>query len=397
MREAEFSSWLRSGAAQLGGAANPPSPEVIRRRGDRRRRRARVASGLLAFVIGGGGGGVAYASLAQPGHHLPPAAGGAGSAPSGSVSGASPGPAGPEFVGVTTGGAVQLFSVATGMATTTLVSVSDAVGDAVAVSPGGTTVYFTVKRNCQDIIESVPVSGGVPSVVTAGALPAISPDGTKLAFAREPASALTTIQPGCKGSAGESGTPGARYQVVVRDLETGGEKAYPAPPSSAGLPFPISHLSWSPSGLRLLVSIGESQDNEGRDLHLLSLATAKYYLPAGDPPASGADVPVTGSPDAAASYYSEGVFLPDGDIFADRVCCAGVPVRQTSSLLQEIDATGNLVHQVAIGYPKVAHSSLDGHGDWVLYLSAHDLYAAEGKLPARLITGGLIAAVWLPS
>ena len=89
------------------------------------------------------------------------------------------------------------------------------------------------------------------------------------------------------------------------------------------------------------------------------------------------------------------VFLPDGDIFADRVCCAGVPVHSTSSLLWEIGAGGHLVHQVAIGYPDVAHGSLDGFGDWVLYLAAHDLYVAEGKQPARLITGGLIAAAWL--
>ncbi len=393
MREEEFSSWLRAGAAQLGGAANPPSPDVIRRRGDRRRRRARVVSGLLAFAIGGGGGGVAYASLAQPGDNLPPAASGTSSTPS--ASSASSGPAGPEFVGVTTGGAVQLFSVTTGMATTTLVSASDAVGDAVAVSPDGSTVYFTVKRNCQDVIESVPVSGGAPSVVTAGALPAISPDGTKLAFAREPASMLSAVKPGCAGLAGAQ--PGTQFRVVVRDLNTGSEKAYPAPPGSTALPYPVSHLSWSPSGTTLLVSMGQSQDNEGWDLHLLDIATAKYYLSATWPRTSGADVPVTGSPDAAASYYSEGVFLPDGAIFADRVCCAGVPVRQTSSLLQEIGTTGYLLHQVAIGYPDMVHSSLDGRGDWVLYLAAHDLYAAEGKHAARLITGGLIAATWLPS
>jgi hypothetical protein len=172
MREEEFSSWLRSGAAQLGGAANPPSPDVIRRRGDRRRRRVRVASGLLAFVIGGGGGGVAYASLAHPGHNAPPVAGGTGATPSTSVSSAVVAP-GPKFVGVTTGGAVQIFSVTTGMATATLASAGDAVGDEVSVSPGRSTVYFTVKRGCQDYIESVPISGGTPSVVTAGALPAV--------------------------------------------------------------------------------------------------------------------------------------------------------------------------------------------------------------------------------
>jgi Tol biopolymer transport system component len=315
---------------------------------------------------------------------------------------------GPEFVGVTTAGAVQLFSVTTGMATATLTSAGDAVGDAVAVAPHGSTVYFTVKRKCQDYIESVPVSGGTPSTVVAGALPAISPDGTKLAFAREPASALTAVQQGCQGSAAGAQNPGQDYQVVVRDLATGSEKAYPAPPGSTSQPYPISHLSWSPSGATLLISLGQGQDHEGwLDLHLLDLATAKNYLAPSWPTTSGADVPVTGSPDAAAagpgqsntavSYYSEGVFLPDGGIFADRVCCTGVPAHVTSSLLEEISTKGQLVHQVAIGYPNAAHSSLDGSGDWVIYLSAHNLYAAEGAQAARLITGGLIAAAWLSS
>lgn len=394
MREEEFSSWLRTGAAQFGGAANPPSPEVVRRRGDRRRRQVRIASGLLVFVVGGGGG-VAYASLAHPGSTPPPTASGTGASPSTSVSSAQGLVSGPEFVGVTTGGAVQLFSVTTGMATATLASAGDAVGDAVTVSPHGSTVYFTVKRNCQDYIESVPVSGGEPSTVATGALPAINPDGTKLAFAREPASALT---PGCQGSAADAQNPGKDYQVVVRDLSTGSEKVYPAPPGSTSQPYPISHLSWSPSGATMLISLGQGLDHEGwLDLHLLDVATAKNYLAPSWPSTSGADVPVTGPSNTAISYYSEGVFLPDGSIFADRVCCTSAPAHITSSLLEEINAKGQLIHQVAIGYPDMAHSSLDGSGDWVLYLSAHNLYAAEGKQSARLITAGLIAAAWLSS
>ena len=58
-------------------------------------------------------------------------------------------------------------------------------------------------------------------------------------------------------------------------------------------------------------------------------ATSRYYLP------SSSGVPLTGLPDPGRSYYREGVFLPDGDIFVNRVCCAGWPVRVTSSLLWE--------------------------------------------------------------
>jgi Tol biopolymer transport system component len=59
-------------------------------------------------------------------------------------------------------------------------------GQEIAVSPDGSTVYFSAVGGCTNQIESVPVSGGTPTVIASGVLPAISPDGSKLAYAQEP-------------------------------------------------------------------------------------------------------------------------------------------------------------------------------------------------------------------
>jgi len=399
MRENEFRARLRAGAAELGASVNPSEPELIRRRGDRRRHRTMITSGVLAFAVGAGGGGVAYASLAQPGQPASPASGHSATAgpPTASPASAPPSDSAPSIVGVTTGGAIQVFSSVTGLARTTLVQKTDAIGDAIAVSPSGATVYFAVKRGCADSIESVPVSGGTPAVVTSGVLPAVSPDGTRLAFVREPSGGgPSAVQYGCPGSGDATAKPSALYHVVVRDLATGQETVYPAPPDEiAGMPYAISHLSWAPSGQTLLVSVGPGQGNGGWGLSVLDTATSRYYVPPGWPAASAAAVPVTGSPDAARSYYREGVFTPDGGMFVNRMCCDGVPVRVTSSKLLKINSAGQQIRQVAIGFTDRDHSSLDAYGGWLLYLSAHDLFIA-GPGPARKITTGLIAAAWVP-
>jgi len=401
MRNDEFNSWLRSGASQLAASVHPPSPEAIRRRGDRRRHRTMVVSGVLAFAVGAGGGGVAYASLNQPGTGGPPAATGSTSSPSGTFSpyssaAASGSAAGatPDVVAVSTAGSVELLSTSTGLATKVLVPKVDAIGDEVAVSPDAKTVYYAVKSGCTDRIYSVPVTGGTPSAVTTGALPAVSPDGAELAFVREPYTAYPNEPIGCSG--GETGAhPGKAFSVVVRNLATGSEKIYPANPGISALPVPVSHLSWSPSGGRLLVSIASAQDNDGWDLHVLNTETDQYF--------SGASlftggIPVTKSAGKRSAYYPEGVFQPDGNIFVVRECCAGYPATPSAIVLQEITASGVPVHTVASGFLDRVHSSLDAVQGKVLYLSGNTLFATrDGGGGAKLITGGLIAASWLPA
>ena len=336
------------------------------------------AAVLLLAACGGGSAGATSPSTPAA---TATAAASAGTSPPAARRVFSPG-----LVAVTTGGALVLLNRSTGAVARTLVA-SGVVGDEVSVAPDGSMVYFVTHHGgCQDEIESMPVSGGSPAQLTAGQYPAVSPDGTKLAFASEP-----SLTAGCVPS---QSNLTAQYKVKVRTLGSGSQTVFPMSPAAqaSGLPAPISHLSWAHDSTQLAVSVSQVQDNEGWAVILVDTAAAAYYEGGtGDTP-----VPVTGSPQAQDSYYREGVFLPDGNLFVSRACCSGIPVTNTSRLMWEVDISGALVHQVAIGYATLEHTSLDvsASGKWLLYLAGNDLYVSHnGRTPVKLGTG-LVAAAW---
>jgi hypothetical protein len=293
----------------------------------------------------------------------------------------------PPVVAVTKAGALEVLNPATGTAETKLVA-AGVIGDEVSVSASD-TIYFAVRRGCTDEIESVPLAGGTPVAVTAGQLPALSPDGTRLAFASEP----DLDAPGrCLPSGGD---PVPLYQLAVRTLATGAQVTYPMMPagSDSGLPAPISHVSWAPDGQHLAVSVASVEDNEGWNLALVTTGVAKYYL-------SGAGVTYvlpTGSPTPKLSYLREGIYLPDGNLFVSRACCGGEPETDTSRLMWEVSLDGTLVHQVAIGFADLDHDSLDASPDgaWLLYLGGGNLFVSRGGAAPRQLTSGLIAAAFV--
>jgi hypothetical protein len=370
----DFTRRLRDGAADFAATVRPASPEAIRARGNRRRRRQALTAAVLAFAIGAGGAGTAYASLGRPGVAAPAT----GRTPSATPTG-TPGPGRPGIVAVTTKGALVVLDPLSGEARRILVR-GGVAGGAVAVSPDGRTVYFAARHGCLGEIESVPVTGGRSRMITPGVRPAVSPDGKKLAFVRQPGT----------GAAGACRNPPADDQVVVRDLAGGGETVLPSAAQPV-LRYPVSLLSWSPDSRRLLVSAGPAQDNEGWQLVGLDPATARYYL-AGSA-SGGSAVPLPG---LAGSYYREGVYMPDGNLFVNQVCCTGVPARVTSSLLLEVSPSGQFVRQVGIGFKDRDHTSLnaDPSGHWLLYLSGPDLFLSlAGAAPFKL-TSALTAAAW---
>lgn len=292
----------------------------------------------------------------------------------------------PAMAGVTARGALVLLNSSTGAPVRTLVP-NGVVGDEISVSADGQNIFFSRRHGCVDDVESVAVSGGKPTLLTTGSVPALSPDGNTLAFARQP-----TLTPRCMKAAGSDLS--AQYSLVTRTLSTGVERAYPMLPAgqSGGLPAPISHLSWAANGTELAVSIAAIQDNEGWQIVLVDTATAQNYLGgAGD-----TQVPVTG-PDRRRSYWREGVFLPGGNLFVSRACCAGEPVRNVSKLMWEITPAGVLKHRVAIGFPGLDHTSLavNQSGKWLLYLAGTGLYVSEKGARPRQVGSGLIAAAWL--
>jgi hypothetical protein len=290
----------------------------------------------------------------------------------------------PQIVAVTKHGALVTLDPATGAVTQTLVA-SGVEGDEVSVSASG-MVYFAVKRGCYGEIESVPVGGGTVADITAGSLPAVTPDGAKLAYADQP---LMTA-----ACANGSSDPSALSRIAVRAMSSGSTVTYPAVPPSqdTGLPYPVSHLSWAPDGAHLAVSIESAEDNEGWNLELMDTEQAQYYLSG----AGTASVPVTGSPTPQRSYLREGIYLPNGNLFVSRACCAGFPVDNTSRLMWEVSPNGTLVHQVAVGFASLDHVSLavSPDGNWLLYLAGKALYVSHGGNTPSELTSGFIAAAF---
>ncbi len=337
-----------------------------------------AALAALTVLAACGGGG--HTGAAQTSAPASPKASGTAKAHSVSQTTARP----PAMAGVTTRGALVVLSSVTGEPVRTLVP-NGVLGDEITVSPDHQLIYFSRRHGCIDDVYSVPVSGGKPILISTGSLPAISPDGSALAFARQP-----TLTPHCMSGNDMS----SQFSLVVHTLSSGVEHVYPMLPSgqTSSLPAPISHLSWSPDGARLAVSISAIEDNEGWQIVLLDTATAQDYMTgAGD-----TFVPVTGA-EAHRSYWREGVYMPDGNLFVSRACCAGEPVRNTSKLLWEVTPAGQFRHLVAIGYPALQHTSLavNRSGTWLLYVAGTDLYVSENGARPRELGGGLAAAAWI--
>jgi WD40-like Beta Propeller Repeat len=296
----------------------------------------------------------------------------------------------PVIVGVTTAGALVTLNPTTGVAEQTLVP-SGVVGEGLSVAPGG-MVFFTIKNGCGSTIEEIPAGGGSAVLIAPGSAPAVSPDGTKLAYASQP---QYGSPPDCQVSSPDLDE---WFQLKIRTLSSGATVTLAALPAGqgTGLPHPISHLSWSADNNHLAVSISPAEDNDGYQVNLVNTAEAHYFV-AGT---GVVTVPVVGSPDHLGTVLGEADYLPDGDLFVDRFCCEGTPGSSLSSLLWEVTTSGAFVHQVAIGDAAYGHSNLDSTSDgrWLLYVAhtvdAATLYVSQGGATPRALTTGIFAAAW---
>ncbi|MGH3301167.1 MAG: hypothetical protein ACRDOK_05645 [Streptosporangiaceae bacterium] len=331
-----------------------------------------AATVAVAMAACGGAKPTPGASAGQP----------SGASPAGSANPAAATP--PAMVGVTTAGALVTLNSSTGVVQQTLVP-SGVIGDEVSVAPSG-LVFFAVQNGCSATIEEVPAGGGSVAVIAPGSLPAVSPDGTKLAYASQP-----VLTAACSSAAA---AVLQNYKVEIRTLSSGATVSLPMVPvgQGSGLPYPIYHLSWAADNEHVAVSVTGVQDNEGYGVNLVDAANAGYYFYG----PGVTFVPVTGSPTPQQSYLREGVYLPNGDLFVSRACCGGDPVVNSSRLMWEVSTSGVLVRQVAIGFASLDHTSLDvsADGQWLLYLAGNDLYVSQGGATPKELTTGLIAAAW---
>jgi hypothetical protein len=268
------------------------------------------------------------------------------------------------------------------------------VGDALALTPGGRRVYYEKTTGCHSEIWTVSVSGGRPRRVASGARPALSADGTRLAYATGHYYGMDWDRdcPYLNEQKVRS-----TYAVVTRVLATGAERRYPMG-ADAGLPMPVGHLSWNSTGTRLAVSVESPQDNEGWDLRILNLSKDRYYVGSA---AAGRSVPAAGSGTTARPkdrvFFREGVFLPSGDLFVVHRCCSGMDPVTTSELLQRVNpANGAVRAQVAVGLLKEDHTSLDSDrsGRWLLYLSGTRVMVSKAGARPTALTRGYQAVAW---
>ena len=335
---------------------------------------AAVATLLLAACSGPSG-------PAAAAHPRPPASPGGGPPPTAGA----PGGTRQLVLGETLSSDLVLIDPHTGTRTATIAA-GVASGEEISVTADGSKIFYEQQGGCTGQIYSVPAAGGRPTLVTPGSLPAVSPDGSQLAYFREPRGSVQCAQ----------SYPPSQYLLVVRDLRSGAETTYPAAPqlTQTGLIFPIGHLSWSGDGRRLLVSLDAPEDNSGWALDVIDPLTARYYRTG----ASGESVPVTGDP-TGRTYYRQGVFMPDGELFVNRVCCSGLGpgAARTSTLMWEVTPAGAEIRQVAIGFTDRDHTSLDVDraGAQLLYLSGTDLYVSDGGQRPRLVTSGLLSAAFI--
>jgi hypothetical protein len=172
---------------------------------------AAVAALLLAACSG-------PASPTSAAHSQPPA-GARGGAPQ-PTSGA-PGGTRQVVLGETLTSDLVLIDARTGARMSTIAS-GVASGDEISVTADGSTIYYEQRGSCSGQIYSMPAAGGAATRVTAGTLPAVSPDGGQLAYFRDPAAS-----PQCAQNVAPS-----QYVLVVRDLRTGAEATYPPRRSS---------------------------------------------------------------------------------------------------------------------------------------------------------------------
>jgi hypothetical protein len=290
-------------------------------------------------------------------------------------------------VAATTRGGLVRLNPATGAVVQTLVPDGTGVnGDEISVSHSGTVYYAVGSGACDSTIYAIADGGGTPTPIISGTLPAISPDGTKLAYAVEPGMAQD-----CTG-AGTS-YPGTAFHVDIRTLSSGTTVSIPElPPTQAGLPAWVTHLSWAPDNGHVVVSTEGVQDNEGWALDILDISSAKTYLPG----PGVTTVPVTGASPDGQSFISEGVYLPDGNLFVVHRCCEGIAAKNDAPLLWEIQPSGSLIRQVAIGFANTAHNSLNASadGDWLLYLGGGELYVSQAGARPNQVASGLVAAAW---
>jgi hypothetical protein len=267
--------------------------------------------------------------------------------------GAAP-PAATPFAGITADGQVVLGDAATGAPTRVLVPTptdgSQVNAGGVALAPDAKDVYYTRTEQDEDgeyeySVMRVSTSGGTPERISRGTRPAISPDGTTLAYVR--------------GST----------QLVLRDIDTGHEQAF-----RGLLPgYRLQDLSFAVTDDRTyLLYTAAAGDEAPAELFKLDLLTVAAI-------ASLSDAARLGPPAPPAVEEGTGWYAPDvradGRISVVEQCCAlDANSYSSAASVASVDvATGDSEPVADLeGQATVLRAPYDHAGQTQLVLSVED-------------------------
>jgi len=297
-------------------------------------------------------------------------------------------PSQPDQLLIFRAGGIQVIDTTTGAVRQTVGSAASLEGPVrgpIAVDPRGRTAYMVVAVSVScpsSVLRSLDLRTGAQHPIAESArAPAVSPNGTRLAYLRLSA-------PSC--------TPSA---VVVRDLPSGAEQSWQIPdqtPISATAQL-LTTLSWAPDGRRLVI---------GRDVGVVQILDTSRpvgsdnprTLPRGDDPSSG-------NPER---QYLDPTMLPDGDIVAIQPFCwvprwCRAPTVPGSGIVTLDTATGNVTSTIVDPRSdpgvQLVELAVDPSGQRLAALAANGtngLYEViDSKL--RLLAQLINEAAWLPA
>ena len=230
-----------------------------------------------------------------------------------------------------------------------------------SVSADGATVWFHRSgHGCANAgtIYRVPVGGGEAEAVAEGEVPAISADGSQLAYADR------------RGADECAGT------LVVRDVETGGVTEWRQGGDDAN-PWAISAIAWAPDGRSLAIEMGSDASGIGiLDLTVDESLDDLSGLPVGGP---------NGAP----------AWSPDGqDLYATTWCCGDFSFDPASAQIVRVHLADGAVEEVARPGAYVEALDVDASGRWLLYVADGQLFALDADGTATPLGRGYTDAPW---
>jgi hypothetical protein len=209
-------------------------------------------------------------------------------------------------------------------------------------------------------IERVSLEGGSPVFVADGVEPAVSPDGTELAYIQESSGRCQALAP-CP-------PVDVNLPVIVRNLTTGSEHRLPASHSPG-----VSGLSWSDDDVHLAISDGNGFWVEDTSATAAATSEVSIFPPANSNP----------------SYWSDAVYRgSSGSIGAVAFCPETVSCDQTTEVLS-IDPTTQQATLLAHLNFGTRSLSFDSTGQTFAYIGL----APGTALPSPLLMKSCAAAV----